>query len=59
MSPLSALCSKTVFLKMHHTSMSKGIILCRFHELHPGDNSTGSDAGDAFAIASSAMNQVP
>lgn len=59
MSPFSALSSKTVFLKMHYTSMSKGIILCKFHQLHPADNSTACDARDEFGIASSVVKQVP
>lgn len=50
MSPFSALSSKTVFLKMQHTNMSKEIILRQFGAAH---NSTGSDTRDEHGIASS------
>lgn len=38
--------------------MSKGITLSKFYQLHPADNSTGSDARDEFGISSSAVSAV-
>lgn len=42
---------------MQHAKISKGIILCKLHQLNPAENSTGSDARDESAA--SAVNWVP
>lgn len=43
---------------MHHTSMSKRIIIHKVHQLQPADSSSVSATRDEFGIVSSAASAV-